>query len=224
MQILLKRISVPGNPDYQKLDSQGFLSPLKSLLFPDAADAYLKFLDYMDRQGLHPLANDMFRSPQEQIDIKKAKPTVAYLPGQSGHNWGISVDISTSKLIDEAFHLGKPYSVDTLRTDMSKFGWTPSPKEAWHFNYLQGCLGIQDWVNKNYGMEWDSSDDLTPIELQGALAQLGFYTSVIDGVVGPQTQAAIKSFQFAYLLPVDGQIGPMTRKVLLISIADLKIL
>ena len=46
--------------------------------------------------------------------------------------------------------------------------------------------------------------------LQKDLTTLGFYNGPINGVYGPQTKAAVASFQKAAQLPVDGIAGPQT--------------
>jgi hypothetical protein len=51
--------------------------------------------------------------------------------------------------------------------------------------------------------------------VQAGLRQLGYETGPIDGVVGPRTTAAIKAFQYAEHLAVDGTLSPPTRAVLL---------
>ncbi|MDQ0188852.1 peptidoglycan-binding protein [Alicyclobacillus cycloheptanicus] len=51
-------------------------------------------------------------------------------------------------------------------------------------------------------------------QLQQDLNQLGFSCGTPDGVFGPQTLAAVKSFQKAYHLTVDGQVGPSTEAAL----------
>jgi peptidoglycan hydrolase-like protein with peptidoglycan-binding domain len=45
---------------------------------------------------------------------------------------------------------------------------------------------------------------------QKALADVGCYTGPIDGIYGPVTDAAIRSFQQAKGLTVDGVVGPQT--------------
>jgi len=196
------------------VDPAGFVVPEKALLYPSAAKAFNQYLDWMAAElDLHPLANDCFRSPQEQIQIKKAKPTIAYLPGQSGHNWGISIDLSTALLKQEATKNGVKYV--TMREDLARFGWTPSPKEAWHYNFLEGRVGIQDWVSFKYGAAWDSADDLSAQDLQQALQKLGYSN--------PDTIKSVRDFQQDYMLDIDGKVGPMTRKVLLIATAELSI-
>lgn len=44
-----------------------------------------------------------------------------------------------------------------------------------------------------------------PEETQDLLARLGFYQGPIDGIFGPQMEAAIKAAQKAYELPIDGK-------------------
>lgn len=56
--------------------------------------------------------------------------------------------------------------------------------------------------------------------LQAGLRQLGYETGPIDGVVGPRTTAAIKAFQYAEHLHVDGTLSPPTRAVLLRRIGE----
>lgn len=56
---------------------------------------------------------------------------------------------------------------------------------------------------------------LDPIEkisgIQARLNNLGFKPGPIDGIQGPLTTAAIKAFQKAFSLQVDGIVGPQTR-------------
>ena len=52
-------------------------------------------------------------------------------------------------------------------------------------------------------------DDYT-VAVQRALAQLGYYHGPVDGVVGPQTEEAIRWFQSVDRLPVTGEIDSAT--------------
>jgi glucose-6-phosphate dehydrogenase assembly protein OpcA len=47
-----------------------------------------------------------------------------------------------------------------------------------------------------------------PEETQQLLATLGYYTGPIDGIGGPRTEAAIRSAQVAYGLPINGKSSP----------------
>jgi GH24 family phage-related lysozyme (muramidase) len=56
------------------------------------------------------------------------------------------------------------------------------------------------------------SDEVMAYQTQ--LAILGVYAGAIDGVAGPQTDAAARAFQGAQGLTVDGIVGPATRAAL----------
>jgi hypothetical protein len=51
-------------------------------------------------------------------------------------------------------------------------------------------------------------------QLQQCLATLGLHPGRIDGIYGPQTEAAVAAFQAAQGLVVDGEVGPETRAIL----------
>ena len=55
------------------------------------------------------------------------------------------------------------------------------------------------------------------LAVQRALAQLGYYHGPIDGVVGPQTEKAIRWFQSVDSLPVTGEIDSATLRALRIG-------
>ena len=61
----------------------------------------------------------------------------------------------------------------------------------------------------------DSSDVI--LAVQRTLAQLGYYHGPVDGVVGPQTERAIRWFQSADSLPVTGEIDSATLRALRIG-------
>jgi N-acetylmuramoyl-L-alanine amidase len=49
------------------------------------------------------------------------------------------------------------------------------------------------------------------------LAKLGYYHGTIDGLIGPETQKAIRWFQSVDKLPVTGVLNDQTMKALQIS-------
>ena len=54
----------------------------------------------------------------------------------------------------------------------------------------------------------DQSDDVRRV--QEILAEGGYYTGPIDGVFGPDSEAAVRAYQEAHGLTVDGVVGPET--------------
>lgn len=53
------------------------------------------------------------------------------------------------------------------------------------------------------------------IELQARLQYIGFYEGKIDGVFGWGTYWAVRNFQSEFGLPIDGLVGPSTKKKLI---------
>ena len=64
------------------------------------------------------------------------------------------------------------------------------------------------------GAESTASAALTPIEIQKALQNAGYYRGTPDGRIGPKTIQAIKDFQTENGLIADGKIGKKTSEKL----------
>src|ERR1700722_15057283 len=75
------------------------------------------------------------------------------------------------------------------------------------FSYDEPYYGYYD-DGDEYSAGQSSPDELTPtvIAVQKELAQLGYYHGDVDGLIGPQTEIAIRWFQSVEKLPVTGQI------------------
>jgi hypothetical protein len=96
-----------------------------------------------------------------------------------------------------------------------------------------GWYGYPYWYDYPYYSYYDDNDDSyfdepispaditssqqTVVAVQRELTQLGYYHSTIDGVLGLQTEQAIRWFQSVNKLPVTGQIDSPTLKQLGIS-------
>jgi len=59
-----------------------------------------------------------------------------------------------------------------------------------------------------------SNADSVSVQVQEQLAQTGYYTGPVDGIVGPKTHAAISAFQHDNGLPVTGNIDTGLLKAL----------
>jgi hypothetical protein len=80
-------------------------------------------------------------------------------------------------------------------------------------NVSQGTLDINGLhFELQLGALDPHSEDLG---IQLRLANLGFYRGALDGLIGPQTRAAIADFQARTNLPSTGQLDDATRKMLL---------
>ena len=54
---------------------------------------------------------------------------------------------------------------------------------------------------------------------QNALTKLGYDPGTVDGKDGPKTQHAVKEFQTAATIKVDGIMGPQTRQAIMDALA-----
>lgn len=57
-------------------------------------------------------------------------------------------------------------------------------------------------------------------EVQTRLKKWGYYTGAVDGINGPKTISAVKSFQRKYGLTADGIVGPLTAAKMGISLSS----
>ncbi len=166
----------------------------------------------------------MFRSAEASLwairHRKGAQP-----PGWSGHNYGRSIDLDLKATMK---NLGLR-SKRELDEWMAARGWYCHRRdhrwrhECWHYNYLgpDGGGYLQDGDRRTnaalqrllkalYGEHWT----LTAVEIQKALAQLRMYGGAIDGDIGPISRAAVRAFQRAWGLKVDGVPGKKTQRTL----------
>jgi hypothetical protein len=90
------------------------------------------------------------------------------------------------------------------------------PSWYWDYPHYDPYYGY-DYPYYGY-YENDTRDySATAAAVQEKLTKLGYYRGPIDGVVGPQTQTAIRWFQSVDKLPLTGQIDDRTLKALRIS-------
>jgi len=64
------------------------------------------------------------------------------------------------------------------------------------------------------GSSAQPAQKFTVRQIQRALASAGFYKGTIDGKEGPKTKMAVREFQRAQGLKVDGVVGSSTRRAL----------
>ena len=72
------------------------------------------------------------------------------------------------------------------------------------YPYGYGYYGPRTTVYASSGI----NDDATVAAVQRRLARGGYYHGSIDGVIGPATRVAIRSFERNNGLPIDGVIDP----------------
>jgi hypothetical protein len=116
--------------DYPGIELEAFPGSLSGLyLEPDAATAMLSLMKEYNRQTgdyLHP--NEGYRTYAGQVYWKdywtsRGQPGNAATPGTSNHGWGQAVDFNLAS------------AGGWLAANASRFGYTHSSSEDWHYDY-----------------------------------------------------------------------------------------
>jgi hypothetical protein len=73
------------------------------------------------------------------------------------------------------------------------------------------CVGDPN-IGEKYEIIFGALDPIDTIEgIQERLNNLGYKCGPVDGIIGDMTRGAVRSFQMAYDLVVDGDPGPITK-------------
>ncbi len=191
-------------------------------LAPDAADSFLTHLASL------VTVSDIYRTAESSLAAVLAGRG-AMPPGYSGHNFGLSIDISVDALIKT---MGFKSKVE-LDSWMEARGWYchrrdhTRGKEDWHFNYLGVGATISPKVRSTSGYveaeivkRYGTQFKLTNKEAQLCLAKLGMYGGAIDGRFGPLSEAAVSAFQRAWNLSYTGALDSDCQRTLAFVAAD----
>jgi len=200
-------------------------------LHPAAARSFLK----MNEEKV-VRCTDMLRTPEGSL-VAVQQGKAALRPGWSGHNYGFSIDIDVDWMIKTHRFKDKV----TLDLWMATHGWychnilgSTISSESWHYNYfgeeaehfisyrkdtskVTWSYPVAYKIVEYYGHWWVNADAVT---VQAALQRLGLYRGDLDGVLGTLSGEAIKAFQRAWLLDVDGIAGPRTKRTLMLVSAE----
>ncbi len=79
--------------------------------------------------------------------------------------------------------------------------WPSTSYGYYPYSYYGGYSGSYSYYQPGYGY-----DVATVAAVQRRLGELGYYQGVVDGVIGPQTRAAIAGFESTHGMVVDGVI------------------
>jgi Putative peptidoglycan binding domain len=113
---------------------------------------------------------------------------------------------------NRSFRFGRGFRHDHDRFFDHHFVFV-NPGSGYYTPYYLGAYDY-DYPYSNYTAS-DYGDVI--LAVQQALAQLGYYHGPVDGVIGPQTEKAIRWFQSADHLPVTGEIDSATLRALRIG-------
>ena len=84
------------------------------------------------------------------------------------------------------------------------YGWYPYYWGwPWGYNYYPYGYGYYSYGQSGYG---DNGGALVE-QVQGRLADEGYYSGAVDGVLGPRTRAAIRAYERRHGLAADGALS-----------------
>lgn len=208
-----------------------------SFMQPEAHDSFIVMqkdcdwkivLSDMWRSSLSSLAR---RYPPGRRMRRHTKP-----PAFSGHNKGLSIDIDVKRTM-ALMEMTKR----ELDGWMAEYGWYCHRRdhklksEDWHYNYLdEDAAAAAEWLQ--HASRWSTAGAIeakikgwyssywapSKKQLQRYLQYLNIYEGEIDGVIGNLSHAAIRVFQGAWHLKVDGVAGSRTCRTLAFRCAELR--
>lgn len=194
------------------------LPPIKGtvrmpFLAPDAAISLLAL--EKDTDGL--VYTDMWRDPIDSLLAKRAN-RASQLPGYSGHNYGMSVDLDVISILNT-----KKIRYEDILHIMKKRGWFCKRRDgdsslpgANHFNFLGDDSGRYLVKCTMDPITWDIPTELKILELYGSsyqletkdvqelLTKLRIYHGPITGQRDAYTREAIMAFQRTWDLTETG--------------------
>lgn len=201
-------------------------------LHPDAA-ASLRRIE-ADYPGVM-YHSDIFRNAtgskrrREKNKARKGRYT-GKLPGSSAHGYGLATDHLVSDNLRRLTRFMRAGVVDKGEYDelWNSYGWychRQGPAgdhlrgpEDWHFNYIGD--DVERWLGHCHGRSTAPGIEakiqymygpftLDPAGIVEHLARLGYRNAHVEA------EAAVRKFQEAWTLPVDGIAGPQTQRALL---------
>jgi LAS superfamily LD-carboxypeptidase LdcB len=149
---------------------------------------------------------------------------MAAVPGTSNHGWGLAVDAALWTGSGVASITSNAKSWAWLQANAVRFGWSwEVQSEPWHIRYYAGDKVPAAVLAFENGTPI-APDAVRPVlrigstgpdvrDLQMLLTKHG-YPLAVDGQFGSRTDTAVRKFQLAERLFVDGIVGPRTWKAL----------
>jgi peptidoglycan hydrolase-like protein with peptidoglycan-binding domain len=195
-------------------------------LHATAAEAFARLRALARDAGIDLTCTDSYRTFDQQVDLKRRKPDLSATPGRSVHGWGFAVDVSIGMP-------PKPFGTSVLRwleQNGPPNGWfLGRPKdEPWHWVYrgtgATPTEGTTRSVTASAGSSGTAGQGVVAADraITGddeiAVGASGVAVRILHLLLGlapaetfsAETDAAVRAFQEANGLKVDGKVGPKT--------------
>lgn len=202
---------------------------------------YEAAVSFLSQLQLYVVISDMYRTPMDSM-LAVRKKRGALPPGYSGHNFGYSIDIDVDATIAllNAASPGLIKSKADLDQWMADRGWYccrgdhKRGREDWHYNHLpletmdaksqreiaQGkgsVAALERFIQHQFGNHFVT----TPLQAQLCLHRLGLYHGAPDGIFGPLSTEALRTFQRTWALPENGKLDKRTMRTLAVASAHI---
>ncbi|HXH01995.1 MAG TPA: peptidoglycan-binding protein [Candidatus Competibacteraceae bacterium] len=209
-------------------------------LHPLAAEAWKALIDAARSDGIpHPLLlpTSGFRDPEHQRRLweralkKYGSPQAARKwvapPGSSPHQSGRAIDfyLGGKNSSGNIANLRRLPAYKWLVENAECFGFYPYEAEPWHWEYnppgtsLSELEEFDPFDTELAGPEWEAEIDRRSREyirwVQQSLSRIMGLRLDVDGIIGPKTRSAIRSFQQRQGLKADGIVGSQTESALI---------
>ena len=189
-------------------------------LHATAAAAFAQLRALAAEAGIDLTCTDSYRTLEQQIELKRLKPDWSATPGRSVHGWGFAVDVSVGRP-PKAFGASV---LQWLKENGPPNGWhLGRPKdEPWHWVYRGGGappVATSAAVTSTPAAQVVAQADRA---LAGndeiALGASGLAVKILRLLLSlepaetfdAETDSAVRAFQGANGLRVDGKVGPKT--------------
>jgi peptidoglycan hydrolase-like protein with peptidoglycan-binding domain len=191
-------------------------------LHASAAEAFKRLREAAAGAGIDLTLTDSYRTFDQQVDLKKRKPSLSATPGKSVHGWGFAVDVSVG-MPPKSFGMSV---LNWLKANAPGIGWhLGRPKdEPWHWVYRGPVTHKVDASEASKAGEVKAKPSADGELVVGSSGDRVKFVQrclglVEDGQFGQQTEAAVKAFQQSKGLMADGRVGPRTWSKLVVSAA-----
>jgi D-alanyl-D-alanine carboxypeptidase/Putative peptidoglycan binding domain len=192
-------------------------------LHPTAAAGFAHLHQLAAAAGIDLTCTDSYRTLDQQVTLKQLKPDWSATPGRSVHGWGFAVDVAVGSP-PKAFGASV---LKWLNDNGPPNGWFMGrPKdEPWHWVY-RGAGAAAATAPAAAPPASTTATATTPGTIdaaitgntQIALGATGVGVKILRGLLGvapgdsfeAETDTAVRAFQTAHALTVDGKVGPKT--------------